>query len=118
MYYDFLYVVQPNVTNEEFDTILSDVVSKIEGSGGKVLKSTIWGKKQLAYPIKKYRQGIYVNLFYDANTTIPKQIESFLSLKDDILRQMTVKMLKKDIIRLTQPPQKEGDEQSQKNEAN
>ncbi|AHF96521.1 30S ribosomal protein S6 [Desulfurella acetivorans A63] len=106
MYYDFLYIVQPNVTDEEFDTILSDVVSRIEGSGGKVLKSAIWGKKQLAYPIKKYRQGIYVNLFYEANTTVPKQIESFLALKDDVLRQMTVKMLKKDIARLTQGEQK------------
>lgn len=101
MHYDFLYIVQPNVTDEEFDTILADVVSRIESNGGKVLKSAIWGKKQLAYPIKKYRQGIYVNLFYEAPTTVPKQIENFLALKDDVLRQMTVKMLKKDILRLT-----------------
>jgi len=106
MYYDFLYIVQPNVTDEEFDTILADVVSRIESNGGKVLKSAIWGKKQLAYPIKKYRQGIYVNLFYEAPTTVPKLIENFLALKDDILRQMTVKMLKKDITRFTLVTQK------------
>ncbi|MGC8501436.1 30S ribosomal protein S6 [Desulfurella sp.] len=118
MYYDFLYIVQPNVTDEGFDTILSDIVSRIEGSGGKLLKSAIWGKKQLAYPIKKYRQGIYVNLFYEANATVPKQIESFLALKDDILRQMTVKMLKKDIIRFTQVVQKTENTQPQNSEAN
>ncbi|OSS42614.1 SSU ribosomal protein S6p [Desulfurella amilsii] len=106
MHYDFLYIVQPNVTDEEFDTMLLDVVSRIESNGGKVLKKAIWGKKQLAYPIKKYRQGIYVNLFYEAPPTVPKQIESFLALKDDILRQMTVKTLKKDIARLTLVAQK------------
>ncbi len=113
MYYDFLYIVQPNVTDEEFDSLLSEVVGKIENSGGKVLKSAIWGKKQLAYPIKKYRQGIYVNLFYEANTAVPKQIESFLALKDDVLRQMTVKMLKKDIARLTQNEQKTSSQEEQ-----
>jgi len=101
MYYDFLYIVQPNVSDEQFDSLLADVVSKIESSGGRVLKSNIWGKRQLAYPIKKYTHGIYVNLFYEANTTVPKQIESFLSLKDEVLRQMTCHMLKKDIARFT-----------------
>ena len=96
-YYELLYIVQPTIAEEELKGIVNDIADRITKAGGEILKNEVWQKRNLAYPIKKFKQGYYVLVHYKAESAVPKGIEERMRIKEDILRFMTSNMLKKDI---------------------
>ncbi len=96
-YYELLYIVQPTLSEEDLKGIMGDIAGRIEKAGGKILKNEVWQKRNLAYPIKKFKQGYYVLVHYKAEANVPKEIEERMRIKEDILRFMTTNMLKKDM---------------------
>ncbi len=96
-YYELLYIVQPSLSEEELKNIMDDIASRITKSGGEILKNEVWQKRNLAYPIKKFKQGYYILVHYKSESNTPKIIEERMRIKEDILRFMTTNMLKKDI---------------------
>ncbi len=96
-YYETLYVVEPTLNEEELKSLMSEFEEYLKSEGAEVLKSELWGKKNLAYPIKKFKQAYYVLMHYRAKPSAPKLLENRFRIKDPVLRHMTVHMLKKDI---------------------
>lgn len=97
-YYELLYIVRPTVSDDDLKSIMDELAGKISELGGEILKNDIWGKRNLAYPIKKFKQGSYVLVHYKSASNVPKPIEEKMRIKEDILRFMTTNMLKKDIL--------------------
>ncbi len=95
-YYELLYVVQPQMSEEQLKEFMSAVAERIKTEGGDILKNEVWQKRTLAYPIKKFKQGYYILVHYRSTVETPKKIEEFLRIKEDILRFMNISMLKKD----------------------
>lgn len=96
-YYELLYIVRPTVSDDDLKSIMNEIAGKISELGGEVLKNDIWGKRNLAYPIKKFKQGSYILVHYKSASNVPKPVEEKMRIKEDILRFMTTGMLKKDI---------------------
>lgn len=72
---------------------LGEMVSKIiADNGGKVTKTENWGLKTLAYKIKKNRKGHYLLLQIDAPAAAVLEAERNLSLNEDVLRYLTVRI--------------------------
>lgn len=63
--YELVYIVQPDLDENAFTEIVNRVNGWIVDSGGKVEKTDLWGKRTLAYPIRKLTEGQYV--FMEAN---------------------------------------------------
>jgi len=97
-YYELLYIVRPTVSDDDLKSIMGELSGEISELGGEVLKNDIWGKRNLAYPIKKFKQGNYVLVHYKSASNVPRPVEEKMRIKEDILRFMTTNMLKKDII--------------------
>ena len=114
-YYELLYVLQPQLTEEQIKEFMEDVAARIKNGGGEVLKNEVWQKRNLAYPIKKFKQGYYILVHYRSTPELPKKIEEYLRIKENVLRFLTTYMLKKDISKYTEEKQKEenSDGQSQ-----
>jgi len=72
--YELVYIVQPDLEEEALTEIMDRVAGWITDSGGNVQKIDLWGKRQLAYPIRKLREGQYVLL----HATLPPEICSTL----------------------------------------
>ncbi|MDG5814423.1 30S ribosomal protein S6 [Chitinispirillales bacterium ANBcel5] len=53
-------------------------------------KADVWGKKQLAYPIKKKKSGYYVLFLYQGEGTVPAALEKHIKLNESVLRHLTV----------------------------
>jgi small subunit ribosomal protein S6 len=64
----------------------------IEGGGGTVAKIEYWGLRNLSYRIKKNRKGHYSLLAIDAPAEAVKEMERQLSLNEDVLRYLTVRV--------------------------
>ena len=58
--YELVMVISPEVTEEEFEATLGKVSQFVTDRGGVISETEQWGKRRLAYPIKRFVEGSYV----------------------------------------------------------
>jgi small subunit ribosomal protein S6 len=91
-YYETLYLINPDLKTEEYEGVLAKFSGIVEKSNGVVIKVDEWGKRNLAYAVKKFHKGHYVLLTYCGDSGITALLERDLKLDDKILKFQTVKL--------------------------
>jgi small subunit ribosomal protein S6 len=89
--YELMYIVRPDVDEERLDAVVGRVSKFVEQSGGTEEKVDRWGRRRLAYPIKRYDDGIYVVVTFSGAGTIANELTRLLNIDDDILRSIVVR---------------------------
>ena len=89
--YEVTFVVRPDVDEAGFATVVEKVKNWIASGGGSVTQSNIWGRRRLAYPIKKLTEGQYVLLLADLPAQALVGLERDLRLSEEILRFLIVR---------------------------
>jgi len=84
--YDVVYVLAPNADNTEAERINAKVNEVVSNFGGKLLKLDNWGRRKLAYPIKRNSRGIFVYAKYIGKPGVVAEIERNLRIADSVLR--------------------------------
>lgn len=87
--YELLYIVHPDL-EASIDKITTSVKGFIESRKGKINYEENWGKRKLAYEIKKSEVGIYVLVYFEAPTEALGKIERDLRLTEEIIRFMVL----------------------------
>ena len=85
-----MLIIKPSLPDNVRMGVESKVTETLEGNGGKLVKTDVWGKKHLAYKIEKHAEGYYIVYEFE---TIPSQItliEKSLKLNKDILRYLLI----------------------------
>ncbi len=95
--YETIYIVKPDLAEDELKALTDKVQDVISGNGGELKRLEDWGIRKLAYVIKKSPRGRYVYLRYDGVETLVAELERRLRLDDRILRYLTVKIEKETI---------------------
>ena len=90
-YYETMYILRPDIPEEEVDSHLKKYNEILEKSGTNVLDSQMRGKRRLAYPIAKHKEGIYVQLSHKGNGQQVAILERAMRLSEDVIRYLTVK---------------------------
>ena len=90
-YYETMYILRPDIPEEEVDSHLKKYNEILEKSGTDVLDSQMRGKRRLAYPIAKHKEGIYVQLSHKGNGQQVAILERAMRLSEDVIRYLTVK---------------------------
>ena len=90
-YYETMYILRPDIPEEEVDSHLKKYSEILEKSGTEVLDSQMRGKRRLAYPIAKHKEGIYVQLSHKGNGQQVASLERSMRLSEDVIRYLTVK---------------------------
>ncbi len=88
--YEALYIVSPELDDNAIQTVVADVERLITTAGGTIVRSDVWGKRKLAYTIKKHVEGVYVVLRFSANPDSIKRFEQQLKLTEAIIRFMVL----------------------------
>ena len=91
IYYETMYILRPDIAEEEVTKHIEKYNKILENNGGKVLDSQMRGKRRLAYPIAKNREGIYVQLSHQGDGQHIAKIEKAMRLSEDIIRYLTIK---------------------------
>ena len=86
--YELVCVIQPDLDETAFNGIVEKVKGWISESGGSVDKVDVWGKRKLAYLIKKQREGQYVLLNVTMDPTATVELERNLRYQEPVLRHM------------------------------
>ena len=90
-YYETMYILRPDIPEEEVDSHLKKYSEILEKAGTEVLDSQMRGKRRLAYPIAKNKEGIYVQLSHTGNGQQVAILEKAMRLSEDVMRYLTVK---------------------------
>ena len=91
IYYETMYILRPDIAEEEVNKHIEKYNKLLETMGGKILDSQMRGKRRLAYPISKNREGIYVQLSHQGDGQHIEKIERAMRLSEDVIRYMTLK---------------------------
>jgi small subunit ribosomal protein S6 len=91
-HYETIYIVNPTLDDDSLKEAIdkfSDLIKKLKGA---IVKVNEWGKRKLAYEVKRFDKGYYVVLDFCALPKMVTELERNLKLDDRILKYITVKI--------------------------
>lgn len=87
--YEAIFIIKPDLKEEEVKDVFKVIGDAVTKNGGSVKKEENWGKKPLAYPVKKFKEGYYYKLDFAAPSEAISKLESAYKLSGEtILRTM------------------------------
>ncbi len=90
--YETIYILRPDSTSDVIALVNQKVRGVIEAGGGSLLKIDNWGKRKLAYEVKKQLKGIYLFFSYLGQAGLLEEVERNLRLTDSVIRYYSVKI--------------------------
>lgn len=90
--YETFFIVDPDLPDEANSVVDNKVQSIVTSNGGEVLAYTPWGKRKLAYPIRKHTRGLYVLMEYSGESDMVAELERNLRIDERVLKFITVKL--------------------------
>ena len=91
MTYEIVSILSPKLSDEDVKTEQDALRALVEQHEGTVLREDAWGKRELAYPIKKMSHGIYVQTDFEAESSFVAELDRQLKLREGVLRFLTLK---------------------------
>lgn len=89
--YETIFIINPNIESADVERIIEDVQNLITGSEGTVIKVEKWGKKRLAYEVRKNRDGFFVFIIFESDPQFIQRLGRYYGLTEEIIKNMTVK---------------------------
>ncbi|HBQ21716.1 MAG: 30S ribosomal protein S6 [Deltaproteobacteria bacterium GWA2_38_16] len=91
--YETIYIADPNLAENKVGEINTKVTEIIKRFDGKVNNLDDWGNRKLGYKINKQTIGHYIYINYSAKPGVVSELERTLQLRDDVLKQMTIRVV-------------------------
>jgi small subunit ribosomal protein S6 len=91
-HYETLYLLNPDLPEDEYKAETAKFLEIIEKNKGEVIKTEEWGKRSLAYDIKKFDKGFYVLIDYCGEGGLISEIERSFKLDERVLKYQTLKL--------------------------
>ncbi len=92
MYYETIFIVNPDISQENTEALTDSLISKVEKVGGRIVKRENWGSRPLAYSIANRKRGNYILLVTDGSPEAIKTLEHAISLEERIIRSLTTRL--------------------------
>jgi len=92
LYYETIFIVNPDISQENTEALTDDLISKVEKVGGRIVKRENWGSRPLAYSIANRKRGNYILLVTDGSAEAIKTLEHAISLEERIIRSLTTRL--------------------------
>jgi len=97
--YETGFLLSPGLSEEDAEKFVSQMLEVISQKKGKLIKLDRWGKRRMAYSIKKAREAFYVFLTYESEPAIPAEMERRFKQTDSVLRFLTLRREAKESVR-------------------
>ncbi len=89
--YEIMVVMRADLSESDLTTQIDTIKGWVTSKGGTIMQVDPWGRRRLAYPIAKQRDGYYVLIKADLPANIPSEIERNLRIAETILRFLVVR---------------------------
>ena len=91
--YDLIFICRPDTPEADVDKIIATIEHAAAEKGDKIEKTEKWGRKRMAYPVRRLREGFYV--FMDLRSShgeVVKELERRLKVSDVVIKYLTVRV--------------------------
>lgn len=85
--YEVMYIIRPDIEQEAVQAAV-DKFQGIISNGGEITKHEVQGKRRLAYEIKKFRDGVYVLVNFNAEPAVVTELERLMKISDEVIRYL------------------------------
>jgi small subunit ribosomal protein S6 len=90
--YELMFIVRPDMTDEDLDKLISTLQSAVPASGGTVKSIEKMGKRRLAYTVRRFNDGIYVLLVVEGGGAVIHELERRLRVTEPVIKFLTVRI--------------------------
>jgi len=90
--YELMFIVRPDMAEEDQDKLISTLQSAVTSSGGTVKTVEKWGKRRLAYTVRKFHDGIYILLIVEGGGGLIHELERRLRVTEPVIKFLTVRV--------------------------
>jgi small subunit ribosomal protein S6 len=95
--YESLFIIRPSVSDEETNALIEKMKAVADKTGAQFIKAENWGRKKLAYEVRRERKGTYVYFYFRAPNNTVGELERAYRLEDNIIKFLTV-YLEKELV--------------------
>jgi small subunit ribosomal protein S6 len=103
--YELMLVLRPDIADDRSQAIIDRTTRQITTTGGQIVKVAPWGRRRLAYPIDRHREGSYHIVIFEAPAESIAELERSLLITEELLRHLVTR-----VERPTKSTRREGDE--------
>ena len=96
--YESIYILRPDLTDEQADQSVSEISEAFGRMDLEVLRVEPWGKKRLAYTVKKQKYGFYTLVYFRGESAQIKGLERFFKLNDQVIKSLVVRVEKERVV--------------------
>jgi small subunit ribosomal protein S6 len=91
--YELMFIVRPDMIEEDQDKLISTLETTVANSGGSMKKAAEkWGKRRLAYTVRKFHDGIYILLTVEGGGGLIHELERRLRVTEPVIKFLTVRI--------------------------
>jgi small subunit ribosomal protein S6 len=90
--YELMFIVRPDMTDEDLDKLISTLGAAVPASGGTIKSVEKMGKRRLAYTVRRFHEGIYVLLTVEGGGEVVHELERRLRVTEPVIKFLTVRI--------------------------
>ena len=90
--YELMLVVRPDVADDKSQAVIDRTTRGIVAAGGQIVKVAPWGRRRLAYPIDRHREGSYQIILFEAPAEAISELEHSLQITEEVLRHLITRV--------------------------
>jgi small subunit ribosomal protein S6 len=90
--YELMLVIRPDVPDDRSQALVDRTTRSIVTAGGQIIKVAPWGRRRLAYPIDRHREGSYHIILFEAPAEAIRDLEHTLLITEEVLRHLITRV--------------------------
>lgn len=90
--YELMLVIRPDVADDRSQAVVDRTTRQIVAAGGQIVKVAPWGRRRLAYPIDRHREGSYQIILFEAPSDAIRDLEHTLLITEEVLRHLVTRV--------------------------
>jgi len=91
-FYEVMFIVRPDVEDADVDKLIAGFEHTVTNGGGTVRSTEKWGRRRLAYTVRKFNDGNYILMTIDADGALVHELERRLRVSEPVIKFITVRM--------------------------
>ena len=92
--YELMLVLRPDAPDEKAAAVIDRTTRYLVSTGGQIVKVAPWGRRRLAYPIDRHREGSYHIVVFEAPAEAIAELERSLQITEEVLRYLVTRAIK------------------------
>ncbi len=90
--YELMLVIRPDVADDKSQGLVDRTTRQIVAAGGQIVKVAPWGRRRLAYPIDRHREGSYQIILFESPPEAIVELEHTLLITEEVLRHLVTRV--------------------------